>query len=196
MIFSHLLNMQSHPSWVCGLKHNSRRHLRCYGCHTLRGCVDWNMRIFPTFPALECHTLRGCVDWNLLHQPLLFLLPSHTLRGCVDWNISIVWLAQWVNVTPFVGVWIETGLACSVLAHRMSHPSWVCGLKQDNIYFGGNINYVTPFVGVWIETSVLSYILVESGSHPSWVCGLKLSDVRWAPSGGRSHPSWVCGLKL
>ena len=22
MIFSYLLNMQSHPSWVCGLKHN------------------------------------------------------------------------------------------------------------------------------------------------------------------------------
>ena len=23
MIFSYLLNMQSHPSWVCGLKHRS-----------------------------------------------------------------------------------------------------------------------------------------------------------------------------
>ena len=24
MIFSYLLNMQSHPSWVCGLKHQER----------------------------------------------------------------------------------------------------------------------------------------------------------------------------
>ena len=40
MIFSYLLNMQSHPSWVCGLKleypYLSQRAL----CHTLRGCVD------------------------------------------------------------------------------------------------------------------------------------------------------------
>ena len=41
MIFSYLLNMQSHPSWVCGLK-----QLRiAYSAddskgHTLRGCVD------------------------------------------------------------------------------------------------------------------------------------------------------------
>ena len=24
MIFSYLLNMQSHPSWVCGLKHGAK----------------------------------------------------------------------------------------------------------------------------------------------------------------------------
>ena len=26
MIFSYLLNMQSHPSWVCGLKHEKIRY--------------------------------------------------------------------------------------------------------------------------------------------------------------------------
>ena len=62
MIFSYLLNMQSHPSWVCGLKPNfgntesyfdkshpswvcglkrHRKHLlRTIIRHTLRGCVD------------------------------------------------------------------------------------------------------------------------------------------------------------
>ena len=41
MIFSYLLNMQSHPSWVCGLKHNFLI-LNVYTLfrHTLRGCVD------------------------------------------------------------------------------------------------------------------------------------------------------------
>ena len=36
-------------------------------------------------------------------------------------------------VTPFVGVWIETGgvRGCEVVAG--SHPSWVCGLKQQAI---------------------------------------------------------------
>ena len=40
MIFRHLLNMRSHPTWVRGLKHD-----RAFGfipryCRTLRGCVD------------------------------------------------------------------------------------------------------------------------------------------------------------
>ena len=63
MIFSYLLNMQSHPSWVCGLKrpppppgrlrrpvtpfvgvwietsHRDKLRQKTRG-HTLRGCVD------------------------------------------------------------------------------------------------------------------------------------------------------------
>ncbi|CUQ43642.1 Uncharacterised protein [Segatella copri] len=30
----------SHPSWVCGLKHNPLIITKCRVCHTLRGCVD------------------------------------------------------------------------------------------------------------------------------------------------------------
>ena len=34
-----------------------------------------------------------------------------------------------MEVTPFVGVWIETvGVICRRLFYQ-SHPSWVCGLK-------------------------------------------------------------------
>ena len=41
MIFSYLLNMQSHPSWVCGLKHQeASNQVKEMGSHTLRGCVD------------------------------------------------------------------------------------------------------------------------------------------------------------
>ena len=40
MIFSYLLNMQSHPSWVCGLKHKSWSKAVYINGHTLRGCVD------------------------------------------------------------------------------------------------------------------------------------------------------------
>ena len=40
MIFSYLLNMQSHPSWVCGLKLNFADTLFSNLRHTLRGCVD------------------------------------------------------------------------------------------------------------------------------------------------------------
>ena len=40
MIFSYLLNMQSHPSWVCGLKLQNSNFEFAPDCHTLRGCVD------------------------------------------------------------------------------------------------------------------------------------------------------------
>ena len=40
MIFSYLLNMQSHPSWVCGLKLQSCCGTNYEGSHILRGCVD------------------------------------------------------------------------------------------------------------------------------------------------------------
>ena len=35
------------------------------------------------------------------------------------------------EVTPFVGVWIETITALSDASKGPSHPSWVCGLKQQ-----------------------------------------------------------------
>ena len=34
-----------------------------------------------------------------------------------------------------------------------SHPAWVCGLKQKDIYWLFAVEYVTPCVGVWIETT-------------------------------------------
>ena len=65
-----------------------------------------------------------------------------------------------VNVTPFVGVWIETTEASKISTSLPSHPSWVCGLKPS--YWGQRteVRLVTPFVGVWIET-VSPYISVK-----------------------------------
>ena len=34
------------------------------------------------------------------------------------------------TVTPFVGVWIETKNGRIEVFDTLSHPSWVCGLKQ------------------------------------------------------------------
>ena len=76
--------------------------------HTLRGCVDWNININYTRPAANSHTLRGCVDWNLKLTVKRNSALSHTLRGCVDWNNTFVFLESQREVTPCVGVWIET----------------------------------------------------------------------------------------
>ena len=55
----------------------------------------------------------------------------HTLRGCVDWNARSLQRTQLTKVTPFVGVWIETWFQKAYWEHNLSHPSWVCGLKQE-----------------------------------------------------------------
>ena len=62
-------------------------------------------------------------------------------------------------VTPFVGVWIETIQNNLSYTDNVSHPSWVCGLKQSGINGAIDPNKVTPFVGVWIET------MCRTGSH-------------------------------
>ena len=41
MIFRHLLNMRSHPTWVRGLKHHHKvNRVNKKASRTLRGCVD------------------------------------------------------------------------------------------------------------------------------------------------------------
>ena len=121
-------------------------------------------------------------------------VPCHTLRGCVDWNRNAMASGKIYDVTPCVGVWIET-----------KGGTWDWTLKG-----------VTPCVGVWIETFNRLPNHHLTLSHPAWVCGLKLwmnfylvnfhshtlrGCVDWNPRMScsrvccRSHPAWVCGLK-
>ena len=51
-----------------------------------------------------------------------------------------------------MGVWIETLITALLFLVTMSHPSWVCGLKQTLLKSQISTIVVTPFVGVWIET--------------------------------------------
>ena len=40
LIYNMLLDIESHPAWVCGLKHNYAGMIDLPCSHTLRGCVD------------------------------------------------------------------------------------------------------------------------------------------------------------
>ena len=40
LIYNMLLDIESHPAWVCGLKLFGKHHMRGFISHTLRGCVD------------------------------------------------------------------------------------------------------------------------------------------------------------
>ena len=107
LIYNMLLDIESHPAWVCGLK---LLHLTSYY-------------------VMLSHTLRGCVDWNSnswLTRSLNLVTP------CVGVWIETV-LAELetaeVIVTPCVGVWIETSDWFTRTVPVKSHPAWVCGLK-------------------------------------------------------------------
>ena len=164
---------RSHPSWVCGLKPVRVWKSAKAACHTLHGCVDWNLVDVIYLCDKTGHTLHGCVDWNsssgfwqssLKSHPScvcglkqatvdkLICAKCHTLHGCVDWNSHSLSL---------------------MYSSLKSHPSWVCGLKPRK-----------P-----------SKALSSSMSHPSWVCGLKRCRLRQPWMMPASHPSWVCGLK-
>ena len=40
LIYNMLLDIESHPAWVCGLKPKEGQVIFVKQCHTLRGCVD------------------------------------------------------------------------------------------------------------------------------------------------------------
>ena len=40
LIYNMLLDIESHPAWVCGLKHTIKFTMYHTKSHTLRGCVD------------------------------------------------------------------------------------------------------------------------------------------------------------
>ena len=85
MIFSYLLNMQSHPSWVCGLKPLTK----VVGLLNMKSHPSWvcglkqnesvqkheNVKVTP-FVGVWIETSCG---WLTYHQ-----FRGHTLRGCVD----------------------------------------------------------------------------------------------------------------
>ena len=105
---------ESHPSWVCGLKQYKRT------IHIL---------LRKSHPSWVCGLkLR---DSNV-HA--ITLTESHPSWVCGlklrDRTKSL--LSK--EVTPFVGVWIETYPHTSISNHGKSHPSWVCGLKHLLIF--------------------------------------------------------------
>ena len=40
LIYNMLLDIESHPAWVCGLKLSGKTDIQVDPRHTLRGCVD------------------------------------------------------------------------------------------------------------------------------------------------------------
>ena len=189
--------LESHPTWVCGLKLSAFQSVACLPRSHPTWVCGLKQLLLTALYLSHCHTLRGCVDWNLFTK-----------------------FAMWINpVTPYVGVWIETNHIFRICEFHTSHPTWVCGLKPLCNFVFFQPYYVTPYVGVWIETVLCliryrvfgSHTLrgcvdwniprgiqenIHDWSHPTWVCGLKPAGYHRRDGNRPSHPTWVCGLKL
>ena len=84
MIFSYLLNMQSHPSWVCGLKpSNGVITLEPTWSHPSWVCGLKHLGNVFTSLVRTSHPSWVC---GLKHALIKQVVPvqCHTLRGCVD----------------------------------------------------------------------------------------------------------------
>ena len=84
MIFSYLLNMQSHPSWVCGLKLKVMlSSLIAFASHP-----SWVCGLKPQAEENDTWNLTSHPSWVCGLKLLVMIKPnkaqSHTLRGCVD----------------------------------------------------------------------------------------------------------------
>ncbi len=153
LIYNMLLDIESHPAWVCGLKLVTNGISPPYSCHTLRGCVDWNC--LGVSVETDVCEVTPCVGVWIETRPgrcWWSRTPGHTLRGCVDWNLLC-----------FVRF-------CIV----MSHPAWVCGLKH--ISFGERNRRQGHTLRGCVDwnTHTGTAPVPPQESHPAWVCGLKL----------------------
>ena len=132
LIYNMLLDIESHPAWVCGLK------LPCLVIcpSTVKSHPAWVCGLKPyKIRAWFLLFVTPCVGvWIETHQDRLMSgMRSHTLRGCVDWNSNTLIQLQ---------------------GDTKSHPAWVCGLKRLLGHSNGFSQPVTPCVGVWIETKI------------------------------------------
>ena len=62
LIYNMLLDIESHPAWVCGLKHWSD---------------NFAAEFKKSHPAWVCGLKQSCIVITIYYS-------SHTLRGCVD----------------------------------------------------------------------------------------------------------------
>ena len=84
MIFSYLLNMQSHPSWVCGLKPViAANKLATASSHPSWVCGLKPIEIFGYLWLFSSHPSWVC-GLKLPRHNVVVGLFCHTLRGCVD----------------------------------------------------------------------------------------------------------------
>ena len=62
LIYNMLLDIESHPAWVCGLKHDCTYSLLQISSSHPAWVCGLKLPPFSHLALRLCHTLRGCVD--------------------------------------------------------------------------------------------------------------------------------------
>ena len=113
LIYNMLLDIESHPTWVCGLKHVDLSGIDS----ALASHPTWVCGLKPpALSSLIIHKVTPYVGvWieTSLPRPDQPLIPSHPTWVC--------------GLKP-------SGSRRHV-CNRVSHPTWVCGLKPRNLFF-------------------------------------------------------------
>ena len=121
----------SHPSWVCGLKPGA----------LVGGALGLAVTPFVgVWIETPCEAKKRRATYV---TPFVGVWIETLQKSQENVNKSVtpfvgVWIETFlcsmkkeiIKVTPFVGVWIETWEHEYQWYKRMSHPSWVCGLKH------------------------------------------------------------------
>ena len=131
MIFSYLLNMQSHPSWVCGLK----LYVWLALCKVIKVTPFVGVWIETADFCTCCYCSRSHPSWVCGLKHGLTCLTNNILKSHPSWvcGLKRVRLAVPLSATASHPSWV-CGLK-PMSWHKIwnaatSHPSWVCGLKH------------------------------------------------------------------
>ena len=116
MIFRHLLNMQSHPTWVRGLKRNitaSAQYVSKSHPTWVRGLKHANGKLVIFKHESHPTWVRGLKHLvELGKQRLVFVAPY---VGAWIETFSNLLYASITFVAPYVGAWIETSISIQLI---------------------------------------------------------------------------------
>ena len=163
LIYNMLLDIESHPAWVCGLK----LFIRVFSTSIQSSHPAWvcGLKLTKRTPNKFIHLVTPCVGvWIETNDKCTVIIISqshpawvcglkqsppctvqtcwsHTLRGCVDWNVNVI----------------------RIHLRKTSHTLRGCVDWNKLMIPSNNAEIVvTPCVGVWIETE--RYHITESRS--------------------------------
>ena len=88
--------------------------------------MQWKA-LLMSHPAWVCGLKHSLLEANN------FLLESHPAWVCGLKRLLVEDEDGHKEVTPCVGVWIETEATYVYSFEKSSHPAWVCGLKPGTI---------------------------------------------------------------
>ena len=113
------------------------------------------------------------------------------LKPLLRWDVPGGW-----QVTPCMGVWIETSIISAGKPVTQGHTLYGCVDWNTHAFYWVVIALSHTLYGCvdWNEAWQTNQHK-QTWSHPVWVCGLKLRKIINVTSRGTSHPVWVCGLK-